>query len=49
MSEIPDCDSYAFRKVDLNNPEDKEWFEDLWGWDGKLKGKTFTGSGKVMK
>jgi len=49
MNEIPDCDSYAFRKVDLNNPEDKEWFEDLWGWDGKLKGKTFSGSGKVMK
>jgi len=49
MGEIPDVDSYNFRKVDLNNVEDKEWFEDLWGWDGKLKGKTFSGQGKIMK
>jgi hypothetical protein len=49
MSEIPDCDSYNFRKVDINNAEEKEWFEDLWGWDGKLKGKNFSGNGKILK
>jgi len=49
MGEIPDSESYSWRKVDLQNPEDKEWFEDLWGWDGKLKGKKFTETGKIMK
>jgi elongation factor 1-gamma len=49
MSEIPDVDSYNFRKVDLSNEEDKEWLQDLWGWDGKLKGKKFTDAGKVFK
>jgi len=49
MSDIPDVDSYSFRKVDLNNADDKEFFQDLWGWDGKMKGKKFTDAGKVFK
>ena len=51
MGDIPDTDSYNFKKIDLDTitPEDKAFFEDLWAWEGEFKGKKFTDSGKVMK
>jgi elongation factor 1-gamma len=49
MGEIPDTESYNFTPVNLKNAEEKEFFEDLWAWDGKLRGLTFTENGKVMK
>jgi elongation factor 1-gamma len=49
MSDIPDVPSFKFTKIDMENPEEKEFFEDLWAWDGKFKGKTFTEAGKIMK
>mmetsp|Transcript_11187 Transcript_11187/g.16920 ORF Transcript_11187/g.16920 Transcript_11187/m.16920 type:complete len:405 (-) Transcript_11187:61-1275(-) len=49
VDDIPDIASYKFTKVDINNADDKEFFEDLWAWDGKFRGKKFTDSGKVMK
>lgn len=49
MDEIPDTESYKFTPVDLTNAEQKEFFEDVWAWEGKFGGKTFTDAGKVMK
>jgi len=54
MNEIPDVESYSFRKIDLENQEDKELFQDLWAWDGKhftegWKGSPYSGEGKVLK
>jgi elongation factor 1-gamma len=49
LKENPDFEVYDWSRVDLNDPEQKEWLEDLWGWDGKLKGKTFNDNGTVYK
>jgi len=51
MADIPDTESYKWTKIDLEtvSAEDKEFFDDLWAWEGKFKGKKFTEAGKVMK
>eukprot|EP00010_Vexillifera_abyssalis_P007710 CAMPEP_0201550050 /NCGR_PEP_ID=MMETSP0173_2-20130828/6465_1 /ASSEMBLY_ACC=CAM_ASM_000268 /TAXON_ID=218659 /ORGANISM="Vexillifera sp., Strain DIVA3 564/2" /LENGTH=419 /DNA_ID=CAMNT_0047959927 /DNA_START=118 /DNA_END=1377 /DNA_ORIENTATION=- len=49
FKENPDFTAYDWAKVDLSDPEQKEWLEDLWGWDGKLRGKKFTDQGAIYK
>ncbi|KAF5349068.1 hypothetical protein D9757_012201 [Collybiopsis confluens] len=44
----PDWESYAFKKIDLGNAEDKEFFEAALAWDLKIDGKEWV-DGKNFK
>jgi len=49
MKEVDDYEHYTWRKVDIENPADREIVNDYWAWDGKFEkegrvvnqGKTF--------
>lgn len=48
MKEVPDYECYEWTKVDINDPAQRELFEDYLAWDGKLEGKTVN-QGKTFK
>lgn len=48
MTEVPDYDSYEWRKVDTNDPKVRELYNDYIAWDGELGGKTLA-EGKIFK
>lgn len=50
MTEVPDYDSYTFKKVDVNNKKEMTLFEDYLAWDGTFEGctKEFN-QGKIFK
>jgi elongation factor 1-gamma len=35
----PDYESYTYTRIDLNNPEQKKFFEDALAWDLEITGK----------
>ena len=37
----PDWDSYSYKKIDLENPEDKKFFEAALAWDLEIDGKSW--------
>ncbi|KAF5659953.1 elongation factor 1-gamma [Fusarium heterosporum] len=48
----PDWESYEFNKLDPNNPEDRKFVEDAWGWEKPttVNGKEYKlADGKVFK
>ena len=48
MKDVPDYESYEFRRVDTNNKEERALFEDYLAWDGQLGGKKLA-EGKAFK
>ncbi|KAI8996277.1 elongation factor 1-gamma [Trametes punicea] len=44
----PDWESYEFKRLDLNNPEDKAFFEAALAWDLEIDGKSWV-DGKNFK
>ena len=44
----PDWESYEYSPLDLNKPEDKEFFEGVMAWDLKKDGKECI-DGKLLK
>lgn len=45
---VADYDSYAWRRANLEDPAERELFEDYLAWDGKLNGKVVN-QGKTFK
>lgn len=48
MKDVADFESYNFRQMDINDPKEKELFNDYLAWDGELAGKKFA-DGKIFK
>lgn len=48
MKEVPDYDSYEWTRMDINDPKQKELFNDYLAWEGELEGKTLN-QGKIFK
>lgn len=48
MKEVPDFESYDFRRIDTSDPKERSLFEDYLAWDGNLEGKKFS-EGKTFK
>jgi elongation factor 1-gamma len=46
--DVPDYESYEWKKVDTEDPKTRELFNDYIAWDGNLEGKTFN-QGKIFK
>jgi elongation factor 1-gamma len=37
----PDYESYEFKQLDWNKPEDRKLVEEAWKWEGTFNGKPF--------
>lgn len=48
MIDVPDYESFDFRRVDINDAKERALFEDYLAWDGDLAGKKFV-EGKTFK
>ncbi len=48
MIDVPDYESFDFRRVDINDAKERALFEDYLAWDGELGGKKFA-EGKSFK
>lgn len=48
MKDVPDYDSYEWTRMDINDPKQRELFNDYLAWDGELEGKTLN-QGKIFK
>jgi len=49
VTECPDYPSYEFKRVDINDPEQKQLFDNLMAWDGDFKRSLKFVDGKVFK
>jgi len=49
MLDVPDYESYNWKKLDWQNEEDKTVIEDFFAWNGDFGGKKFNDQGKVFK
>ena len=49
VTECPDYPSYDFKKVDINDPEQKQLFDNFMAWDGDFKRDLKFVDGKVFK
>lgn len=48
MKDVPDFESFDFRRMDINDAKERALFEDYLAWDGELAGKKFA-EGKTFK
>lgn len=48
MMDVPDYESFEFKRVDINDAKQRALFEDYLAWDGELDGKKFA-EGKTFK
>lgn len=48
MIDVPDYESFEFRRMDINDAKERALFEDYLAWDGELAGKKFV-EGKTFK
>ena len=45
----PDWESYAYKKLDLDNEEDKKFFESALAWDLEIEGKVWKDGKNVSR
>jgi len=49
LLDVPDFESFDWKKLDVNAPDDKKVVENFFAWNGDFGGRTFKDQGKVFK